>query len=113
MFPALWIAAGAAAMYFFDPDRGSARRNRFRGKVDEFKTEHPELVQTAEAKTVVLRDRAQGFIEPIKAKIQEKIDPESAAPAGPDAIDAAAAGTHKGTSGKGDNVTDMNAKRAA
>jgi hypothetical protein len=103
MLPALWIAAGAAAMYFFDPERGSNRRNRMLGRVDQFKADHPELVQTAEEKSVVLRERAQGFIEPIKTKIQEKIDPP---PADLDPIDKAA-GKHD------DKVTELNSKKAA
>lgn len=29
-----WFAAGAALMYFFDPDQGEARRARFNGQLE-------------------------------------------------------------------------------
>ena len=101
MFAAFCLAAGAAAMYFFDPEQGMHRRNRMMGKVDQFKADHPELVQTAEAKTVVLRERAQGLLDQTKAKIEEKIDPKAPDAKAMDSMDS------------DPKVTDIQAKRAA
>ena len=80
MIPVVWIAAGAAAMYFFDPEKGEARRTQIRSKFDQFRTEHPELVDAAEGKTVHLRNRAKGLFHETRAKIEKKIDPPTDMP---------------------------------
>ncbi|HEX6310414.1 MAG TPA: hypothetical protein VF152_02170 [Acidimicrobiia bacterium] len=36
-----WFAAGAALMYFFDPDQGTARRARFGGQVQGLSDQLP------------------------------------------------------------------------
>lgn len=75
MAPVILIAAGAAAMYFFDPEKGEARRSQMRSKFDQFRSEHPEIVDAAEGKTVHLRNRAKGLFHETRAKIENKIDP--------------------------------------
>ena len=75
MAPVVLIAAGAAAMYFFDPEKGEARRAQLRSRFDQFRDEHPDLVETAEGKTVHLRNRAKGLFHETRAKIERQIDP--------------------------------------
>ena len=75
MVPVVWIAAGAAAMYFFDPEKGEARRTQMRSRFDQFRAEHPDLVDAAEGKTVHLRNRAKGLFHETRAKIERQIDP--------------------------------------
>ena len=33
----MWMGLAAAAMYFFDPDRGEARRRQLRTKIDAYR----------------------------------------------------------------------------
>jgi len=33
----MWMALAAAAMYFFDPDRGVQRRQELRAKIDSYR----------------------------------------------------------------------------
>ena len=80
MAPVILIAAGAAAMYFFDPEKGEARRTQMRSKFDQFRMEHPDLVDAAEGKTVHLRNRATGLFHETRAKIENKIDPPTDMP---------------------------------
>ena len=75
MVPIVWLAAGAAAMYFFDPEKGEARRMQMRSRFDQFSTEHPDFVDAAEGKTIHLRNRAKGLLHETRAKIERSIDP--------------------------------------
>lgn len=75
MIPVVWIAAGAAAMYFLDPEKGGARRAQISGKMDQFRSEHPDLVDVAEGKSAHLRNRAKGMFHGAGSMIQGAIDP--------------------------------------
>jgi hypothetical protein len=75
MAPVVFLAAGAAAMYFFDPEKGEARRAQLRGRFDSFRNDHPDLVEMADDKTVQLRERAKGLLHETRTKIENKIDP--------------------------------------
>ena len=75
MAPVVFLAAGAAAMYFFDPEKGEARRAQLRGRFNSFKDEHPDLVEMADVKTEHLRNRAKGLLRETRTKIEHQIDP--------------------------------------
>ncbi len=62
-------------MYFFDPEKGEARRAQLRGRFDSFRNDHPDLVEMADDKTVELRNRAKGLLHETRTKIEQKIDP--------------------------------------
>ena len=66
MFPLIAAAAGAAAMYYFDPDHGPRRRALARDKVAWFKDEMGDMREMATGRAEDLRNRTKGMIHEVK-----------------------------------------------
>ena len=77
MFPLIAAAAGAAAMYFFDPDHGNRRRALARDKFAWFKDEFGDMREVATGKAEHLRNRTKGMLHEVK-KSASSTTPESA-----------------------------------
>jgi len=69
------IGAGAAAMYFLDPDQGTRRRALVRDKAIGLKNDATRVV-TGRAKD--LRNRAQGIAHEAKALLNKEADRSAA-----------------------------------
>ena len=78
MFPLFAAAAGAAAMYFFDPDQGPRRRALARDKVTWFKGEVGDMREMATGRAEDLRNRTKGMIHEVKKSASTRIDGEPA-----------------------------------
>ena len=49
----MWMALAAAAMYFFDPDRGEQRRRDLRTKIDGYRRAGERAAERAKIQTSV------------------------------------------------------------
>jgi gas vesicle protein len=74
MFPLFAAAAGAAAMYFFDPEQGNRRRALARDKVAWFKDEIGDMRETAAGRAEDLRNRTKGMIHEVKKSASTRTD---------------------------------------
>jgi len=77
MFPLIAAAAGAAAMYFFDPDQGPRRRALARDKVAWFKDEVGDMREMATGRAEDLRNRTKGMIHEVKKSTVSRTDGET------------------------------------
>ena len=75
MIPVIWIAAGAAAMYFFDPEQGNRRRAMMRDKMSSLRDEYGDVIEMGEGKAEHLRNRAKGLLHE-SGMMREKGEPE-------------------------------------
>jgi hypothetical protein len=103
MFPIAWIAAGAAAMYFFDPQDGDRRRALMRDKLASWRHQADDLLETAEGKAEHVRNRAKGLMHETRSMVREV---KGDAPAGADMTrsDESTSDTAK-DSGTGENTS--------
>ena len=74
MFPVIAAAAGAAAMYFFDPDQGKRRRALVRDKFAWLRDEMGDVREAAGGKAEDLRNRTKGMIHEAKKTVSNRAD---------------------------------------
>lgn len=124
MIPIVAIAAGAAAMYYFDPEAGARRRALVRDKFAWLRDEVGDVRGTAEGKAEHFRNVAKGMFHETRSKLTSRSD----SPARSDTADTVSTtdtvNSHSATSTTGttdstshmdtsSNVTDLHSKRAA
>lgn len=66
----LTVAAGAAIMYFLDPDRGASRRAMARNKALQARDAASEQLDRASKVTRDLSNRAQGVISDMRKTVR-------------------------------------------